>query len=362
MKILDWYIIKKFLGTFFYTVVIFTVVSVVINVSERVDYFIRAKLTVNEIVFDYYVHFVPWINGLLWPLFALISVIFLTSRMARDSEIITMLNAGMDFKRVLKPMVISALFISALLWVGNNYVIPLSTKKKVEFESEYFKKSNRRVLTNNLHWFISENEKIFCRHYRTKDSTVQTFRLERYSEFGKLESVFKARSLKFKSAPSTWEAEDYELRKFIGTDNFSSDFSRGKMDTTIALYPDDFVTHTKQMEMMVTSDLKDLIITEKSRGLGNTKKYEIELYRRTSDPFSVIILTLIGGCLASRKIRGGLGFHLAAGIGLGALFVVISKFTVTFATNLNMQPVLGCWLPNIIFGLVCFYLYKWAQS
>ncbi|MEE9372122.1 MAG: LptF/LptG family permease [Saprospiraceae bacterium] len=362
MKILDWYIIKKFLGTFFYTVIIFTIVSVVINVSERIGYFIHKGLTAKQVLIEYYLHFMPWINGLLWPLFALISVIFFVSRMARDSEILSMLNAGMNFKRVLRPMILSASFIAALLWVGNNYVIPISTKKKVEFESEYFRRSNKRVLTNNLHWFISKNEKIFCRHYRTKDTTVQTFRLERYSEFGKLEAVFKARRLKFKSPPSTWEAEDYELRKIVDDKSFVSTHSRGKMDTVIALYPDDFVTHTKQMEMMLTSDLKKLITTEKSRGLGNTKKYEIELYRRSSDPFSVIILTLIGGCLASRKIRGGLGFHLAAGLGLGSVFVVISKFTVTFATNLNMHPVLGCWLPNIFFGVVCYYIYKWASA
>ena len=171
MKILDWYIIKKFLGTFFYTVVIFTVVSVVINVSERISYFINAKLSAKEVLIEYYLHFIPWINGLLWPLFALISVIFFTSRMARDSEIISMLNAGMDFKRILRPMMISAVFIAGLLWIGNNYVIPFSTKEKVEFESEYFKRSNKKMLTNNLHWFISSNEKIFCRHYRTRDST-----------------------------------------------------------------------------------------------------------------------------------------------------------------------------------------------
>jgi len=186
--------------------------------------------------------------------------------------------------------------------------------------------------------------------------------LEKYDGFGRLLSVFKARNLKFVSEPSLWRAEDYETRVFDGDDNFVVEYSRGSKDTSIALYLDDFITHTKQMEMMLTSGLKDLIATEKSRGLKNTKKYEIELYRRTSDPFSVIILTLIGASLASRKIRGGLGFHLAAGIGLGSLFVVLSKFTVTFATNLSLHPLLGCWMPNILFGIVSYYLFRWAQS
>ena len=361
MKVLDWYIIKKFLGTFFYTVIIFTVVSVVINISEMIGRFISTDLGPKEIFMDYYLHFIPWINGLLWPLFALISVIFFTSRMARDSEIISMFNAGMDFGRILKPMLISASFIATLLWIGNNYIIPLSTNKKVEFESEYFRKSNKRVLTNNLHWFIGENEKVFCRHFNKRDSTVKTFRLEKYNGFGELESVFKARNLKFLEHPSVWRAEDYELRRFEGDESFIVNYSRGTMDTSIALQLDDFETNTKQMEMMLTPGLKSLIHTEKSRGLTNTKKYEIELYRRTSDPFSVIILTLIGASLASRKIRGGLGFHLAAGIGLGALFVVMSKFTVTFASNLSLPPLLGCWIPNIIFGIVSYYLFRYSQ-
>jgi len=203
---------------------------------------------------------------------------------------------------------------------------------------------------------------MYCRHFRSKDTSIQTFRLEKFDDAGKIVQVFKAKSLKFKSAPSTWTADDYEVREMVNDEEFLITASREKLDTTIALYPEDFVTHTKQMHMMGTSDLRDLIRTEKSRGLGNTKRYEIELHRRTSDPFSVIILTLIGGCLASRKIRGGLGIHLATGVGLGAVFVVLSKFTVTFASNLDLPPVLGCWLPNIIFGVVCYFLYRWAAS
>ena len=195
-------------------------VSVVINVSEMIGKFISNNLTAKQVLFDYYLHFVPWINGLLWPLFALLAVIFFTSRMARNSEIISMLNAGMDFSRILRPMIISASFVAFVLWFGNNYVIPRSTAKKVDFESEYIKKSNRRILTNNLHWFISENEKVFCRYYNTRDTSIKTFRLERYGEDGSLESVFKVRNLKFIEYPSTWRAEDYETRRFLGDDEF----------------------------------------------------------------------------------------------------------------------------------------------
>lgn len=324
--------------------------------------FISNKLTVREVMMDYYMHFIPWINGLLWPLFALLSVIFFTSRMARSSEIISMLNSGMDFLRILRPMLIAASFIAIVLWIGNNYVIPRSTAKKVDFESQYIKKSNRKILTSNLHWFISDNEKVFCRYYNTRDTTIKTFRLERYDNDGRLASVFKVKDLKFLEAPSKWRAEDYEIRKFSDDGNFVVEYSRGIIDTTLALYPDDFIRHSKQMEMMTTPDLKKLITIEKSRGLNNTRRYEIELYRRTSDPFTVLILTVIGGALASRKIRGGLGFHLAAGIGLGSIFVVLSKFTITFATNLSLPPILGCWVPNIVFGVLSFYLLRRASQ
>lgn len=362
MKILDWYIIKKFLGTFFYTVVIFSIVSVLINASEMIGRFIAANLSARQVLVEYYFHFIPWINGLLWPLFSLLAVIYFTSRMASNSEIISMLNAGMKFSRILYPMLLAASFIAILLWIGNNYVIPRSTKKKVEFESEYIKRSNRKVLSHDLHWFVSEREKIYCRYYSIRDTTIKTFRMESFDDRGYLEKVFKVKNLKFVSPPSTWRAEDYEIREFIGDDEWQVDYSRGSIDTSLALFPDDFIRHSKKMEMMITPDLKELIRIENSRGLDNTRKYAIELYRRTSDPFTVIILTLIGASLASRKIRGGLGFHLAAGIALGSIFVVLSKFTVTYATNLSLPPIIGCWIPNIVFGMLSIYLFKSAQG
>ena len=362
MKILDWYIIKKFLGTFFYTVVIFSIVSVLINVSEMVGRFIAANLTAKEVLVEYYFHFIPWINGLLWPLFSLLAVIYFTSRMARNSEIISMLNAGMKFSRILYPMLFAASLIAILLWIGNNYIIPRSTKKKVDFESEYIKRSNRKVLSHDLHWFVSDNEKVYCRYYSIRDSTVKTFRMETFDDKGRMMKVFKVKTLKFIEQPSTWRAEDYEIRRFVSNDEFIVEHSRGSIDTSIVLFPDDFIRHSKQMEMMITPDLKELIRIENSRGLDNTRKYAIELYRRTSDPFTVIILTLIGASLASRKIRGGLGFHLAAGIALGSIFVVLSKFTVTYATNLSLPPILGCWAPNIVFGLLSIHLLRNAQG
>jgi lipopolysaccharide export system permease protein len=361
MKILDWYIIKKYLGTFFYTTVIFTVVSIVINISERIGWFISNKLTAKQVFLDYYLHFIPWINGLLWPLFALLAVIFFTSRLTRNSEIISMLGAGMNFTRILRPMLIAAFFVAFLLWIGNNYIIPISTKKKVEFESEYIRRSNRKILTSNLHWFINDFEKVYCRYYDNRDSSITTFRLDTYNEDGSLASVFKVKELKFLEEPSKWRAEDYEIRTFISDDQYTVYHSRGVLDTNLLILPSDFVRQSKQMEMMNSSDLKELIATEKSRGLDNTKPYEIELYRRTSDPFTVIILTLIGATLASKKIRGGLGFHLAAGIAIGSIFVVLSKFTITYATNLSLPPILGCWLPNIFFGAISLYLLKLAQ-
>ena len=336
LQILDRYIIGKYLKTFFYAAILITLFSVVENFAEKVEKFINSGLSAKEIFFDYYLYFIPWINGLLWPLYALIAVIFFTSRMARNSEIISILNAGVSFKRMLAPYLLSAIFISALHWLGSNYVIPLSNYHKNEFESEYLK-STKKIRSTNVHFFIASNEKVYIRFYKTRDSSASTFRLEKFDESGRLISLMKARNIKFKEEPHTWTLEDYSIRNI---NELSEELIIGtgeKLDTVLKFTPADFIQHTKQMEIMTTSDLRDYIKREQQRGLDNTKKYYIELYRRTADPFTIIILTLIGVSVASRKVRGGIGLHLAEGVVYGSAYVLLSKFSTTFSTNLSLS-------------------------
>lgn len=357
LKKLDLYIIKKYLTSFFFTIILITMVSVVIDLSERIAKFISQPCTLHEIVFDYYLNFIPYINGQLWPLFALIAVIFFTSRIANDSEIIAILSSGVSYYRILVPYIVASSIIAGLFWYGKNYLIPRSTKIKNEFESTYLTHSQKQVLSSNVHFFVSPNEKVYIRYYKAKDSTAHSFRLERIED-GKLTYLLKAQKLKLKELPDKWTTDNYEERYFNGDNERYIIHKKTMLDTVFGFTPNDFVRHSKQKEMMTSGDLREFIEIERSRGLGAAKKYETELHRRSADPFTIIILTLIGFAVSSRKIRGGVGLNLALGIILGASFVVVAQFSETFSTNLSMSPALGAWMPNIIFFIIALVLIK----
>jgi len=361
MKILDWYIIKKYLSTFFFTMMLITMIAITINYFEQVDRFMNSNLTFKEIMTGYYLHFVPWINGLLWPLFALLAVIFFTSRMAKNSEIISMLSAKISYGRFLRPYMIAAGFLATLLWIGNNYIIPKSNKLKNEFEGEYIRTSSKTNLSNNIHFWLSPNEKVYIRSYSSRDSTGRTFRLEHYKN-NELSYMLKSNKLTFVDSSKLWRVEDYEERYFDGLNERIINHTGVVLDTALAFVPNDFTRYTKQMEMMNTTDLREFLKYEQDKGLDSGKKYKIELYRRSADPCTIFILTLIGVSVASRKVRGGMGFHLAAGVVIGAIFVILSKFSTTFSTNLNLPPGIGVWIPNILFSLIAIYLLRGAQK
>lgn len=361
MKILDWYIIKKYLSTFFFTMLLITFIAITIDYFERVDKFINSNLSLKEIALGYYLHFIPWINGLLWPLFALLAVIFFTSRMAKNSEIISILSAKVSYARFIRPYLIGAGILATLLWIGNNYIIPKSNRLKNEFESEYIRASAKTTLNHNIHFWLSSTEKVYIRSYSSSDSSGRTFRLERFKD-NQLVYALKANRIVFIGPPNKWKLEGYEIRTFGEmNENIISKPNEHK-DTTFSFVPKDFTRYTKQMEMMNTSDLREFLKYEQDRGLDSGKKYSIELYRRTADPFTIFILTLIGVAVASRKVRGGMGFHIAAGVVIGAVFVILSKFSTTFSTNLSLPPGIGVWIPNMFFSIVAWYLVKTAQK
>jgi len=326
------------------------------------DKFITNKLSFTTVLIDYYQHFIPWINGELWPLFAFLAVIFFTSRLARDSEIIAMLSAGIKYERILRPMLIAATLIALMHWVGENYVIPNSTYHMNEFRGSYIKRTMKRSTSRDIQFFVNENDKIYAQTYRNRDSSINIFRLEHFNDEGALTSVFKADEMKFKSYPDLWTAKGYEIREFHGIEETITYGKKESMDTSIAMQPGDFIQHAKQMEIMTTPDLKEFVVRERAKGIGNIKTYNIEMYKRTSAPFTILILTVIGAAIGTRKVRGGLGMHLALGVGLGALFVVLSKFSETFATNLDFAPLLGVWVPNILFGILSVFLLSRAQK
>ena len=367
LKKLDQYIISKYLKTFFFTALIFTMVSVVIDFSNQVDNFLEEACTLREILVDYYLAFIPWINGLLFPLFALIAVIFFTSRMAYNSEIISILNAGVSFRRMMVPYLVASSLICILHLIGNHYIIPLGNKSKVDFEHTYIYKSEDKGQTRDVHLLLDKDEenntqsKVYIRLYRKRDTTAKDLVLERFKD-NRLVYRLKANAAEWLSPPNNWRLKDYEIRTFDQSTENMIFGKRRSIDTTLNLYPEDFVFYENDKLTLTTPELRRAIALEKQRGVKTTKGYAIEIFRRTAEPFTLIIVTLIGMVIASRKVRGGMGLHLALGIALGAAYVFLSKFSATFATNQALPAGLAVWIPNIIFTGILIYLIRGAQK
>ena len=374
LGILDRYILKKYLMSFFFTVLLFTLIAVAIDFADKVDSYISEPVTLKEIIFDYTLKFILHINSLLWPLFALISVIFFTSRMAFDSEIISVLNAGISYRRLLRPYMVGAGIIAGLLMIANHTIVPQGNKTRIDFEQTYVWKHQDKGKKENIHMFIGPNTKIFIERFNQKEAVATGVKLEKY-DGNRITYILSAKrmtwqggkkrtstadSLKDKNQ-ANWKLEGYVARTIDGEKEYLKVGLRKKMDTLINLSPKDFVQYLNAKEQMSTKELKAAIAKEKKRGLGTPKKFEIEILRRTSEPFSIIILTLIGVAVSARKVRGGMGLHLAIGVGLGAMFIFVSKFSATFAYNSSFPAVYGVWLPNMVFLVIAVVLSVKAQ-
>lgn len=360
-KLLDKYIFKKYLSAFFFTVLIFTMISVVIDFSEKVESFIEEPCTAHQIIFDYYLNFIPHINWLLWPLISLIAVIFFTSRMAHGSEIISVFNAGISFKRLQYSYLTAAVFLTLIHLFGNHYYIPEANKKRLGFEHTYVWKNNDHGKTENVHLFVSPDTKVYLKYFNKPEKSARDFRMEKFADH-KLVYVLKAKSADWVKDPGVWKLNNYEERTFNGLKE-TLNISKGTTkEITISLSPKDFVQYINQKEMMTSIELINFINRETKRGSGVSKPFEVELQRRTADSFAIIILTLIGVAVAARKVRGGMGLHLAIGIGIGALFVFMSRFSITFAQGDSLPAIIGVWIPNLIFICVAIYLNSKAQK
>lgn len=360
LQLLDRYIIRKFLLSFLFVVGLFSLIIAVIDFSSKVSDFAEASLTTQQILWQYYPYFVLFVNGLLWPLFTLISVVYFTSRMAGNNEFLAVFNMGVSLGRLLLPYLISASLIAAFSLGANHHLIPLGNKKWLGLQYKYLETDKDQGKTQNVHLFIAPNTKIYLHRYIKKDSSGQNFRLEQYRD-QKLVRFIKARRAQWIGPPDHWRLHHYEM---YDIHDFSQELLRASLylDTTFNLAPTDFVDYQDQHFMLTTPELKKYIARQKKRGINNTAKYEAEVYRRSADACTIYVLTFLGLAIAGRKSRGGTGWHMALGLGIGALFLFLSRFSIVFATGKMVPLVLGIWSPNIIFGLIALYLILKAQQ
>jgi lipopolysaccharide export system permease protein len=359
-KLIDAYIIKKFLGTFFFCIVLILTIAVVFDFAEKIDNFMEHKAPVKLIIFDYYLNFIPYFAMLFAPLFVFIAVIFFTSKMAVNTEIIAILNSGMSFRRMLWPYFLSAFIIATLTFLLTNFIIPKSNRIRMEFEEKYYRASTRRVTLENIHRMEFKNEYVYMGTFNPLSMRGQNFTIEKFSDMGKLESKFSATSVVYDTTKQKWTALNYYIREIKDNNEI---ITRGKqIDTALNIKPMDFSRDPSVVGTMTSNELENYIKLLRLQGSDELKLFLIEKYRRFANPFAVFILTLIGVTLSSRKIRGGIGMNIGIGLSLSFSYILFLQFASQFSLKGSLGPMLAMWIPNIIYSVIGLVLYKLAPK
>lgn len=359
IKKLDKYIIGKFLGTFSFAVLLFIAIAVVVDISERIDDFIEHSIPFSMVLGKYYLNFIPYIVFLLSPLFIFLSVIFFTSQLAYRSEIVAMLAGGISFYRLLLgPYLVSSIILVAVQLYANHYLVPNANAERITFEENYLRK-NKKSSSDKLHLQIAPEQYVYLDYYNIADSSGRDFTLE-LIEGRTLKEKLYAKKVRWEGKTGSWKLRDYKIRYIDGLDERIE--SGVEIDTVLMLKPDDLKDLMRFKEAMNTPELISFIAKEKMKGAPNIEFFEVEQHRRTSVPFATFILTIIGFSIASRKVRGGMGLHIFLGIFISAAFIVLLQFSMTFSTKGNLPPLLGAWVPNIVFGIVALLLVWKAQK
>lgn len=360
LKRLDRYIIVKFLGTYFFAIALIISIAVVFDINENIDRFINNKAPLKAIIFDYYLNFIPYYTNLFSPLFVFIAVIFFTSKLAENSEIIAMFSTGMSFKRLMVPYMISAAIISGLTFVLSTEVIPKGSVTRLKFENVYKKKKTVNY-AGNIQLEVDTGVIAYIERYEDYNKTGYRFSLDKFDKDHKLVSHLTARRITYDTTTyHRWIIKDYMIREMKG---MREHITRGdNMDSIIKMEPQDFLIQRGQQETMTSPQLSEYISKQKQRGFANIKEFEVEYHRRIVTSFAAFILTTIGLSLSSRKVKGGMGLHLGIGLGLSFSYILFQTISSTFAVNGNVPPAIAVWIPNILYLFIAIYLYRKAPK
>lgn len=354
---LDWYIIKKFLGTYFFAIALVISIAVVFDYTEKMDSFMSNNAPWEAVVFDYYFNFIPYFANLFSALFVFIAVIFFTSKLAENSEIIAMFSTGMSFQRFLRPYMISAAVIALSTFILGGYVIPKGSASRLEFENQYYKK-RKQTSARNIQLQISDGVIIYIDRYSDYNKTGYRFMMDKF-EGKQLVSHLTSRSIEYDTtAVNKWTIRDYNLLEIDGMKERIS--SGEKLDTVLAMDPSDFLAFKNRQEMMTNPELRSFIKKQKARGSANVKEFEIEYHKRIAMSFAAFILTIIGASLSSRKTKRGMGLYLGIGLALSFGYILFQTISGTFAVSGSASPMMAMWLPNIVYIFIAYFLYRKA--
>ena len=361
LKRIDRYIIAKFIGTYIYSIILIISISIVFDVNENLAKFTTNHAPLKAIVFDYYANFIPYFSNLFSPLFVFIAVIFFTSKLAGNSEIIAMLASGTSFKRLLRPYMISAALIAALNFYLGSMVIPKGNVVRQHFESLY--KNKKKITTaSNVQLQVGKGIIAYIQQYDDANRTGYGFSLDKF-ENKKLISHMTATTISYDSISDSryhWRAQNYKIRTLKG---LREEITTGmSIDTLIMMEPMDLVFSKGQQETFTSPELLQYISKQQERGSQNVVQYEVEFHKRIAMSFASFILTIIGVSLSSRKRKGGMGLYLGIGLGLSFSYIMLQTISSTFAINAGMPAMLAAWIPNILYVFIAYYCYRQAPN
>lgn len=376
MKILDKYILKTFLVTFFFVVLILLTVVTVIDLTDKMDKFAKAELNAGDII-GYYLDYIPWIGSLLTPITIFIAAVYVCSRMAGHTEVIAMLGSGISFKRMLVPYFIGATLVGAISFVLNGWIIPNSNKSRLAFEMQYFK-SKYYFEKQNIHIQVASDTYLYMKNYNNNNETGYHFTLERF-DHNRLVEKLTASRIVWDSTKLKWTLHDWSLKKVEGifeTPNrpetvpalevskvtgLKEFVEKGtEMDTALVIHPKEFESDYRKYDGLTLNELDDQITTLRARGSTGIELYEVEKYTRYTSPVTIYILVFMGVIVSARKSRGGTGLQIALGFLLSFIFILFFTLFRTFAENGSMPPQISVWIPNIVFGIISTAMYKYV--
>lgn len=358
MKIIDKYIIKKFLGTFVYAITLLIMVVIVFDISENIDSFIKNNAPLKAVIVDNYLNFIPYFINLFIYLFTFISVIFFTSKLAGDTEIIAILSSGISFRRLLLPYLLASLILAIFSFYLGNFLIPETNHHRRIFKNTYMGK-----LTNdkskNIHLQISPGTFVYVETYNADYQVGYKFSLEK---FDNQELVYKlmADRIAWDTTNNNWKLKNFYIRTIDSSGQHI--FKGPEMDTSLVIKKTDLYSINEDFEEMDLYELNDYIASQKKKGSIAYKKYEIEKHKRLAGPTAIIILTFIGVALSSRKVRGGIGMHLGVGIALTFSYILLLQMSTVFSTMGSLSPLVAAWIPNIIYFFIGLYLLNKAPK
>lgn len=356
---LDWYIIRKFIGTYIFSIVLIISIALVFDFNENLSKFTKYHAPWRAIVFDYYANFIPYYSNLFSPLFVFIAVIFFTSKLAGNSEIIAMLSSGVSFRRLMRPYMISCVLIASVTFYLNSFVIPHGTVIRQNFESLY-RNSKKNTSAENVQLQVGKGTVAYIQHYDDRYKRGYGFSLDKF-EGKKLVNHMTAMEIQYDTiadAKYHWKATNWKTRTLVG---LRERIVTGDVkDTVILMEPTDLVYSKGQQETFTSPELLDYISKQTSRGSGNVVQYEVEFHKRIAMSFSSFILTIIGLSLSARKRKGGMGLYLGIGLGLSFGYIMLQTVSSTFAINAGTPPVLAAWIPNLIFAFIAYFCYRHA--